>query len=236
MTPAEAPPLRRIAWTPSWRIIPSRFPPINLFERVAEPADWEAVIEIESLTNPRLRDEAGDISLVPVEERVSGPGASAIMAAFTHPNPAGSRFSDGTYGAFYAARSLDTAIAETTYHRERFLRDTNEAPIHLDMRVYLTDLDGRLHDVRKQQAAAPLLYHPEDYTASQRLGRTLRAAGSDGIVYASVRHKGGKDSKDGECVAVFRPRVLSNCRQERHLSYVWDGTRIRDVYEKKALD
>lgn len=227
-TSSAAPPLRRIVWTPSWRIIPSRFPPIDLFERVADPEDWEAVIEIESLTNPRLREEAGDISLVPAPERVSGPGASAIMAAFTHPNPAGSRFSDGTYGAFYAARALETAIAETRHHRERFLRDTAEEPMHLDMRVYLTDLDGRLHDVRKQQTSAPLLYHPETYAASQQLGRALRAAGSNGIVYASVRHK-------GECVAVFRPRVLSNCRQERHLSYVWDGTRIRNVYEKRAL-
>lgn len=220
----------RVMWQPSWRIIPSRFPPIHLFERVADPEDWEALIEIESLTNPRLRQEAGDISLVPVEERISGPGTSVIMAAFTHLNPAGSRFTDGTYGVFYTSPNLETAIAETKHHRERFMRETNEEPIHLDMRVYLTDLDGELHDIRGQQSAHALVYHLENYAAAQHLARTLRADGSNGIVYSSVRRK------DSECAAVFRPRLLSNARQERHLSYVWDGMRIRDVYEKKSLD
>jgi hypothetical protein len=226
MTPA----LARVVWQPSWRIIPSRFPPIDLFERIAPLEDWDALIEIESLTNPRLRDEVGEITLVPAADRVSGPGSSAIMAAFTHLNPAGSRFTDGTYGVFYASPDLQTAIAETRHHRERFLQETLQDPIHLDMRVYLTDLDADLHDIRGQQAVMSLVYHAENYAASQHLARTLRDAGSNGIVYSSVRREGG------ECAAVFRPRVLSNCRQERHLAYVWDGTRIRDIYEKRALE
>src|SRR5690606_15574123 len=53
------PPVVRIEWRPCWRIIPSRFPPIQLFERVTEPEDLDAVFELEALTNPRLRDEAG---------------------------------------------------------------------------------------------------------------------------------------------------------------------------------
>ncbi len=221
--------LTRVTWQPSYRIIPSRFPPVNLFERVAAPEDWEAIIEIESLTNPRLRDEAGYVSLVPVDERISGPGTSIIMAAFTHLNPAGSRFTDGTYGVFYTTPDLETAIAETKHHRERFMSETNEEPIHLDMRVYLVDLDAELHDIRGMQGTEALVYHPEKYAAAQNLGRTFREKGSNGIVYSSVRRAGG------ECAAVFRPRVLSNCRQERHLSYVWDGAQIRDIYEKRSL-
>ncbi|MFX8668676.1 RES domain-containing protein, partial [Acinetobacter baumannii] len=76
---------------------------IHLFERVADPADWDALYWIESLTHPRIRDEVGDIELVPREDRVFGPGATVIMAPFTHLDPAGSRFADGTFGAFYAA-------------------------------------------------------------------------------------------------------------------------------------
>ena len=223
------PPLARINWRPSWRIIPSRFPPIDLFERIADPADWDSLVELESLTNPRLRDEVGDITLVPAAERVSGPGASAIMAAFTHLNPEGSRFTDGTYGIFYCTPNLETAIAETRYHRERFMRATNQEPQHLDMRVYLADLKAALHDIRGQQAQYPQVYHPEQYSAGQALARQLRTKGSNGIVYSSVRHQ------RGECAAVLRPKVLSNCRQERHLAYVWDGGRIRDVYEKRSL-
>jgi len=91
-------PVASIEWKPCRRIVPSRFPPIQLFERVADPDDLEAVFELESLTNSRLRDEVGDIRLVPPEDRISGPGTAVIMAAFTHLNPDGSRFTDGTYG------------------------------------------------------------------------------------------------------------------------------------------
>ena len=124
-------------------VLPSRFPPIQLFERVTDPGDLEAIFELEGLTNPRLRDKAGDIALVPSQDRIGGPGTSVIMAAFTHLNPNGSRFSDGTYGAYYAANNLDTAIAETRYHRVQFLSATAQAHMELDMRVYLVDLDGK---------------------------------------------------------------------------------------------
>ena len=67
------------------RIIPSRYPQINLFEQVSGPQDWEVLYAVESLTNPRLRDQVGDIRLVAPEDRVYGDGASWIMAAFTHP-------------------------------------------------------------------------------------------------------------------------------------------------------
>lgn len=222
--------IAHVRWEPCWRIIPSRFPPIQLFERVTEPDDLDAILELESLTNPRIRDEVGDIRLVPPEDRVTGPGSSIIMAAFTHLNPEGSRFSDGTYGVFYAANRLDTAIAESKHHRERFMRATAQAHMELDMRVYVVDLDGNLHDLRNQISAYPLVYHDDSYAAGQHLAKTLRKDGSNGIAYDSLRWNGG------ECVAAFRPRVLSNARQERHLCYLWDGQRITTVYEKKALE
>ena len=225
MTPAT----RRVAWKPCWRIVPRRYPPIDLFERIASPEDWEALAAVESLTNPRIREEIGEIALVPPVDRVGGPGASIIMAAFTHLNPAGSRFSDGSYGVLYAARRIETAIAETRHHRERFLSATAEPRMELDMRAYALDLKGLLHDLRGRKAELADVYDPSDYAAPQRLARELRRAGSNGIVYDSVRHEGG------HCAAGFRPRLFSNARQERHLCYVWDGTRIREVYEKRAL-
>jgi hypothetical protein len=184
------------------------------------------VFEVENLTNPRLRQEAGDISLVPPEERISGPGTTPIMAAFTHLDPEGNRFSDGTYGIYYASDSIDTAISETRRSRERFLARTKEAPIEVDMRTYLADLAGDLHDIRGR-TDLPSVYDPENYSASQMLGRELRMVNSYGIAYDSVRHP------DGECVAVFRPRILSNCIQGPHFCYVWDGARIVNIYEKK---
>lgn len=222
-------PVRRVQWRQAVRIIPSVLPPVNIFERVSHPDDLDAVQTIESMFNPRLRDAVGDLSLVPREDRVVGPGAGYIMAAFTHVSPEGSRFSNGTYGVFYAAQREATAIAETRYHRERFLRATKEARRELDMRVLGVTVTASLHDLRGMREIMPDIYHPDDYTAPQLLGGALRAGGSSGVVYDSVRHDGGK------CVGVFRPRMLSHCRDWKHLRYVWDGTKISDVLEVKRL-
>lgn len=231
LTPsANAPiPVRRLLWRHAVRIIPSVFPPINLFERVAKPEDLDAVQAIESAFNPRLRDAVGDLSLVPRDERVVGPGAGYIMAAFTHVSPEGSRFSNGTYGVFYAAQRESVAIAETRYHRERFMRATKEARCELDMRVLGVTVKASLHDLRGMRDIMPDVYSPNDYTASQLLGGALRAGGSNGVVYDSVRHDGGK------CIGAFRPRLLSRCRDWKHLRYLWDGSRITDVFEVKRL-
>ncbi len=217
-------------WAPCYRIIPSRFPPIGLFEKVARADDLDAVFQIEAMTNDRLREEVGDLDLVPPEDRVAGPGTTPIMAAFTHPNPEGSRFTDGSFGVFYAGLILDTAIAETKYHRAKFLAATDEPGQEIDMRVYAVDLSADLHDIRPLAESHTHLYEPDSYIHAQEFATELRDAGADGIRYHSVRHQGG------ECAAAFRPRLLSNCRQERHLCYVWDGTAIKTVYEKKSLD
>jgi RES domain-containing protein len=219
------PVVSRVEWRPCYRIISSRFPPVGLYERVARPEDLEAVFAIENLTNPRVRQELGEIDLVPPGERIVGEGATPIMAAFTHLNPEGSRFSDGAYGVYYAAHSLDTAIAETRYHRERFLARTKEGPIELDMRTYLAELAADLHDLRGRTDLADV-YDAGSYVAGQRLGAQLKGSGSSGIVYDSVRDPGA------ECAAVFRPRALSNCMQGPHFGYVWDGSRITAVIRK----
>jgi hypothetical protein len=217
-----------VAWFPCYRIIPSRFPPIDLFERIAPPQDWEALVALESLTNDRIRQEVGDISLVPIEDRISGPGASVVMAAFTHLNASGSRFADATFGAYYAAADVETAIAETKFHREEFLRATKEAPISIEMRVYLADMAADLHDIRGRQSDMADIYRGDDYGASQALARHLRREGSFGIVYDSVRREGG------ECVILFRPKMLSNVRQGAHLIYKWNGAEIGQVYELRS--
>ena len=218
-----------VEWLPAWRIIPSRFPPVGLFDRVADPADLDAVIALEGMTNDRIRDEVGNLQLIPLEERISGAGTSVIMAAFTHLNPQGSRFSDGSFGVCYVANTIDTCIMETRYHREKFLRATNEEPIEIDMRVYNIDLNGQLHDICGMQSTMPTVYHATDYSASKQFARDLKSQNASGILYNSVRHAGGFNA------AVFRPRCLSNCRQERHLCYVWDGRSIAHHYTKSDL-
>ena len=229
MADVSDPPRVEVRWTPCYRIIPSRFPPIQLFERVADPQDLDAVFAVESLTNSRLRDEVGELSHVLPGDRVTGPGASWIMAPFTHLLSPGVRFSTPHFGAYYAAPDLLTAIVETVYHRQRFLAATHEAPTELDMRVLQAQLHGELHDLRGQREVRRDLYDPDTYHASQRFATIMRERGSTGIVYDSVRHA------EGQCAAIFTPRALSKCRQGAHLTYVWDGARITSGYEKSGL-
>lgn len=223
-TPESTP----IDWQDSCRLVPSRFPPVSLFESVADPADLEVVFAIEALGNPRLRDAVGELSLVPLEERISGPGCSAIMAAFTHLNPEGSRFSDGSFGVYYAAARLETAIAEVSHHRARFLARTQEPPIEVDMRCYRVTLSAQLHELRGRRDGRFLsVYDPDSYAASQSLARQLRATGSAGLCYDSVREPGG------QCVALFTPRAaVPPARQAEHVSLHWNGQRMSDWYLK----
>jgi hypothetical protein len=221
-------PLSATAWKPCHRLIASRYPTVSLYDAIADPADLEAVFAIEALTNPRIRNELGQLQLVPAEERLSGAGSTPIMAAFTHLNPDGSRFSDGSYGVYYAAQDLGTAIAEVSHHRALFLSRTAEPPIDIDLRLITAPLDAPLHDLRGLRRSAPQLYDPTDYRAGQALGRQLRAAASWGVLYHSVRQRGGL------CAGLFRPRALKPAKETAHIALHWDGQRITHWYEKRA--
>ena len=216
-------------WRPAYRVIPSRFPSIGLFERVASPADFDALYALEAMTNERLRDEVGEISLVPAEERLFGEGCTAIMAAFTHLNPQGSRFSDGSYGVFYCARKRDTAIAETRYHAALFMQATHEPPTRLQMRLYTVQAKGKAVDLRAASQVEPRIVDPNDYSYAQAIGRTLRADGALGIVYPSVRHPGGI------CLAALRTSLLSHCLHAAYLEYNWNGAAMDAVFEMNRL-
>jgi len=211
----------------AFRIVPSRFPPVGTWDRIAAPGDFDALAEVEGLTNPRIRDALGVLATVPRDRWVSGPGTTPVMAAFTHLNPEGSRFSDGTYGVFYAAKEVETAIRETVYHRERFLARTQEPAQRIQMRRYVTSIKRAFHDIRGGQ---PALHDPNSYVASQLFARKLRAANSDGIAYDSVRKSGG------QCVAAFWPDCVGPCTQGKHYEYHWDGAAISQVIEMKAVD
>ena len=203
-----------------YRIIPSVYPPINFFEGIVEASEMEALFEIESMTNDRLRQEVGDVFLVPVEDRVSGPGSSVVMAAFTHIGKV-SRFTDGSYGIYYAGFSLETAIRETVFHRENFLRATNEEAGDITMRVYEGKIIQPLHDIRSKEYID--LHHAEDWKSSQKFAREMKKKNSWGLVYNSVRHAGGT------CIAVFRPPAVSNPKQSLHLKYHWNGDQVTAV-------
>lgn len=220
MTEVAAIPVSRVEWTSAVRIIRSLFPPIDLFEDIADPADWPLLIAAEQKTNPRLMETIGKLDLVPPARRVSGPGASYLMAPFTHASKdRPSRFSDGSFGVLYVADKFETALFETIHHHQRFMAATREAPGWTSQfREIVMRVEARLHDLRGQGHEAAT--DPDSYAGSQRIGAMLRASGSDGIVYPSAR------KPDGECVALFYPDLAQEPIQGRHLDYHWDGRRV----------
>jgi hypothetical protein len=214
------PPLARVRWTRACRLIPTRYPSAGLFDRVASPDDLEAIIELESWTNDRISNELGLLHTVAKEEWVTGrPMASVVMAAFCHPGPGGGRFSDQRRGAWYAARSLTTALAEAVYRRSNEIAEVGLFETRMQLRLYHADFSATFHDIRAPHRAFSELYRADSYLASQAFARELLEAGANGIVYRSVRHEGG------ECLACFRPALVGNVRVAAHYEFRWEGGR-----------
>ncbi|WP_083452440.1 RES family NAD+ phosphorylase [Candidatus Burkholderia verschuerenii] len=213
-------------WSPAYRVIPTRFPAVNLFDRVASAQDFEALYALEAMTNDRLRTEVGELDLVPADERCFGPGCGPIMAAFTHLNPSGSRFSDGSYGVFYCARGKSTAIAETRYHSGLFLAATKEAPLRTQMRLYTVTARGEvIDDLRAATSRKPASIRscsiPTTTRSVARCGAQARRA--------SRIHR-CRDTQ-GECLAARRTTMLHDCRHAAYLEYNWNGETIDYVFE-----
>jgi predicted phosphohydrolase len=66
----------RVNWPQTHRLVMSHYPPIDLFDDVADPRDWDALAIAQARTNPRIYGEIGDLSLVSRARRLSGGGAS----------------------------------------------------------------------------------------------------------------------------------------------------------------
>lgn len=225
MTNPNAVPTNPVEWRGARRIIRSIHPPIDLFEDIADPADWPLLISAEQKTNPRLMETLGNIDLVPPVRRVGGPGASYLMAPFTHVSrDRPSRFTIGDYGVLYAGNRFETALAETVHHHARFMVRTAEPEgWTAQFREIVLDIALEAHDLRNGGGAFDDALDPASHAAGQALGAALRKVGSDGIVYPSCRHRGG------ECIALFYPDRAANPVQGRHLDYHWNGARV-DFY------
>jgi hypothetical protein len=194
---------------PTIRLIPSRFPPIGLFDTVATAADLTVAMELAGWTNDRLVAER--LARLPATEWVFGrPNASVVMAAFLHAAPGGLRFNGPDLGAWYGAAAPSTAAAEVAHHLRREAAATGAPEIRRQYRAYQANLAGDYLDIRGQQAERPDAYDPVDYAAAQVWGEAIRASGGDGVLYDSLRHAGGVN------VAAYRPRKVLDVLQTDH--------------------
>ncbi|SEK21179.1 RES domain-containing protein [Pseudomonas agarici] len=201
----------------AYRLVNSKFPPIALFDDVADADEFEVLYQIQALTNPRLQNELGRLELIPRDEIPFGiPGCAYATAPFTHVNPAGSRFSAGRFGVLYLAQTMETALAEVRYHQNNYwsnVRGLNyERFVFRGLSCHFTEA------AMKDAACLPLtdpIYDPDDYTHSRVLGSAIKADRCPGLRYRSVRHPGH------HCWALMTPRLVLSIVQTAHYEMIW---------------
>lgn len=213
----------------AFRLVATKFPPIELFEDVASAEEFELLYELQAMTNPRIQNLTGNLNLLPKEQIPYGiSGCSYAVAPFVHVNPDGSRFADGQFGVLYLADTLDTAISEVRHHQSKYWRAVSG--LHYD-RIELRGLSFQFSAFGLTDATAlPLsdpIYDPEDYSAARTVGAALRKSGSVGLQYRSVRRP------SNICWALLSPSPVTHVVQTVHLEFVWDGQGISSVNKLK---
>ena len=153
------------------------------------------------------------------------------MGSFCHASPLGGRFNSKERGAWYAARTLETALAEIAYHRTKELLEVRVTESVVQMRLFHADFTGEVHDARPELPENEAIHDAQSYIASQTLGAELLADRANGIIYRSVRHNGG------ECLACFRPKLVDNVRAGHYYEFRWEGfptPKIRPIRASRA--
>ncbi|VVN39472.1 hypothetical protein PS662_05369 [Pseudomonas fluorescens] len=203
----------------AYRLVNSKFPPVALFDDVADADEFEVLYQIQELTNPRLNNEVGRLELIPRNQIPFGiPGCSYATAPFTHVNPAGSRFSDGSFGVLYLADTMETALAEVRHHQSLYW--SNVPSLNYERFVFrglaCTFVDGGMKDATSIAMTDPV-YDPDDYTEARRLGKSVKNTGCPGLRYNSVRMSGS------HCWALMTPKPVVSVIQAAHYEMVWNG-------------
>ena len=236
------PPLRQIDREGMHRLIPSRYSDAGtVLDDLAEDDDMlEKLIRLDGATNDRIQGEQFGLPGISTYELVYGiPNAQIVRAAFLHPSPTGARFNGPTRAAWYAGDKLETSLAEVSYHKARHLAEivVPESPAGVpeaESSTYddwLADFHAEFHSLEPASAYAECLEPepvPECYAEPQRLAQKLLKEQSNGILYPSVRKKGGR------CLVCFRPALVYRPRRAKRyiLSFRWDRNRYRqDVHE-----
>jgi len=201
----------------TYRLIPSRFPPVNVYDGLIANDRQDDVVAIENLTNPRLR------SLSRIQQSALG-GATADprlqnwnLAPFAYGNPDGSTFFGEERPCLEVCLERQTALAVSVAKRQMFMEATNEAPIGLDMRVLCTPVSGKFWDLRGVDLS--------NFAEGERrkIGASLPEA-AQGILYRPTERPAGA------CIAIVSGAVLQRAQQTEHFRYMWDGKRISLLY------
>ncbi len=217
----KTPPVRLVRQHDTHRLISSKYNPdlSSVLTRLADnDGHLQDLFALDGATNERLWGEENRLPGIGNDELVFGvPNYRVINAAFVHAHPLGSRFNGPDRGAWYAAFAVETSQAEIAFHKTIEYAEIGRFDDSITYDDYLADFSGEFHDLRRAPEFRPAL-ESGSYVKSQELGQRLLDAGSLGMVYPSVRHRGGT------CLVCFRPALVGNLRRHKTYRFTWEGT------------
>ena len=197
-----------------WRMVEAQHV-VSTNKLVDSHAEQEALEDILEKRKPDVPPAAADLSYL-------------LYSPFRYEtrSPQGSRFRAPTEpGVFYGAKEIRTAAAEVGYWRLCFLRDTEGLerlqPCRFTAFSVLTK--ARAINLQKEPFCIDrkTWTHPTDYSKTQALARTARAAGVTGIAYESVR-----DPSKGTCLAILSPEAFAQKKPDPE-THTWTLTASR---------
>jgi hypothetical protein len=154
------------------------------------------------------------------------PFASFINASFAYAKPRQlSRFSGPERGAWYAALEVETALAEVAFHMTRFLADAGRLEACVDYGELWASFAGEFVDLRGLGFELDCL-DPDPakgYGPGNRLAGSAIDRGINGIVYPSVRRKGGA------CIAALFPHAVQSVAQGGIWRLAWKGSKTPEI-------
>jgi RES domain len=209
------------------RLIPSGYAGDNASVLTAIADDTKHlhdIFDLDDAANDRLLAENSLLPGIGIDELVFGvPCYRIVNAAFCHAHPLGSRFNGPERGAWYAAFELETAQAEVAFRKSVELAEVGWFDESVSYDDYLADFSAEFHDLRGDKRFAKCL-SPASYVASQELAHRLFVrAQSLGVVYPSVRRRGGT------CLGCFRPALVMNVRKSTTYRFRWKGTSTPEI-------
>jgi RES domain-containing protein len=211
----------REAFARTVRLVSSANRRPSVLRALVDEADLNALWEIEGATSTRLVAQDRGIESVDVNEFVFGvPHAKFINAAFAYAKPMElNRFNGAGRGAWYAALDVDTCLREVVFHMTEFLARTGDFTAVVEYVEMHASLAGEFLDLR-EKPDHPCL-HPDPamaYGVGNALAEAVRAKGYNGIIYPSVRHRGGT------CFAALWPHAVQSAAQGAYWRVEWAGS------------
>jgi hypothetical protein len=217
------PPTALVRRNDTHRLVASRHGE-SVLNRIADSKrHLDDIFQLDIATNERTLIESGMAAGIDPHELVYGlPYDQIVNAAFTHPHPLGSRFNGPERGAWYSGFEIQTAMAEVTFHKTIDLLEIGVLEDEATYDDYTADFSAEFHDLRSSKRFARYL-DPESYIASQELADELLENGSLGVVYPSVRDRGGT------CLACFRPALVMNARKGSTYRFAWSHDTVPKI-------